>query len=63
MTSYGRRNPHCSNCGDLRGGPFGHETSECRLTDGMTDVELSKTMTEDKASEYLDVVITEGLGR
>lgn len=24
-----RRNPHCSNCGDLRGGPFGHETSEC----------------------------------
>lgn len=26
-----RRNPHCSNCGDLRGGPMGHETSECRL--------------------------------
>jgi len=25
----GRRNPHCSNCGDERGGQFGHETSEC----------------------------------
>lgn len=24
-----RRNTHCSNCGDSRGGPFGHETSEC----------------------------------
>ena len=24
-----RRNPHCANCGDLRGGPMGHETSEC----------------------------------
>lgn len=24
-----RRNPHCSNCGDLRGGPLGHEISEC----------------------------------
>jgi hypothetical protein len=24
-----RRNPHCSNCGDTRGGPVGHETSEC----------------------------------
>ena len=24
-----RRNPHCSRCGDTRGGPFGHETSEC----------------------------------
>jgi len=25
-----RRNSHCSNCGDLRGGPMGHEASECR---------------------------------
>jgi hypothetical protein len=24
-----RRNPHCNNCGDLRGGPMGHESSEC----------------------------------
>jgi hypothetical protein len=24
-----RRNPHCSNCGDDRGGPYGHEGFEC----------------------------------
>jgi hypothetical protein len=24
-----RRNTHCSNCGDIRGGPFGHEAYEC----------------------------------
>jgi hypothetical protein len=24
-----RRNPHCSNCGDDRGGPYGHEAFEC----------------------------------
>ncbi len=24
-----RRNVHCARCGDTRGGPFGHETSEC----------------------------------
>lgn len=23
------RNVHCSNCGDTRGGPIGHEISEC----------------------------------
>jgi hypothetical protein len=23
------RNVHCSNCGDTRGGPFGHEIAEC----------------------------------
>jgi hypothetical protein len=23
------RNVHCSNCGDTRGGPVGHEISEC----------------------------------
>lgn len=23
------RNAHCSNCGDTRGGPAGHEISEC----------------------------------
>jgi hypothetical protein len=22
-------NPHCSTCGDTRGGPFGHEAYEC----------------------------------
>lgn len=29
ITAKERRNPHCSNCGDGRGGPFGHEISEC----------------------------------
>lgn len=29
MTETRRRNPHCSNCGDTRGGPIGHEISEC----------------------------------
>ncbi len=24
-----RRNTYCSNCGDTRGGPIGHEASEC----------------------------------
>lgn len=24
-----RRNPHCSNCGDTRGGPVRHEAHEC----------------------------------
>lgn len=24
-----RQNTHCSNCGDTRGGPVGHEISEC----------------------------------
>jgi hypothetical protein len=23
------RNPHCSNCGSIKGGPMGHEISEC----------------------------------
>lgn len=25
------RNVYCANCGDTRGGPVGHETSECRF--------------------------------
>ncbi|WIM97823.1 hypothetical protein ACTOB_001377 [Actinoplanes oblitus] len=31
---HGRRNPHCSNCGDERGGPVGHEISECTFRRG-----------------------------
>jgi hypothetical protein len=23
------RNPHCTTCGDTRGGPYGHEACEC----------------------------------
>jgi hypothetical protein len=25
----GIRNPHCTKCGDLRGGPYGHQAYEC----------------------------------
>lgn len=30
-----RRNPWCSNCGDTRGGPVGHEISECQYRPGI----------------------------
>ena len=39
---FGRRNVHCSNCGDERGGPFGHETSECQYYPGMSVFVLTK---------------------
>lgn len=54
---FGRRNPHCSNCGDERGGPFGHEISECQYRPGMTAEELAKTMPPEKASRYWSVLI------
>lgn len=54
---FGRRNPHCSNCGDERGGDFGHEISECQYRPGMTAEELAKTMSSKKASRYWSVLI------
>jgi hypothetical protein len=54
---FGRPNTHCTNCGDERGGPFGHETSECAYQPGMTVPQLAATMPPDKASRYLDTVI------
>ncbi|RKN38465.1 hypothetical protein [Micromonospora endolithica] len=54
---FGRRNPHCSNCGDERGGDFGHEISECQYRRGMTAEELAKTMSPKKASCYWSVMI------
>lgn len=33
------KNRHCTNCGDTRGGPLGHKTSECAW-DGMTESPL-----------------------
>lgn len=54
---FGRTNPHCSNCGDERGGPFGHEISECAYQPGMTVTDLAATMPEDKRSRYLDAAI------
>lgn len=61
-TSYGRRNPHCSNCGDERGGPFGHEISECLYRPGMTVAELARTMPPEKASAYYDAQLDAYLG-
>jgi hypothetical protein len=55
--NFGRRNPHCSNCGDERGGPFGHEISECLYRSGMTAEELAATMPDDKALRYWGAVI------
>lgn len=39
---FGRRNVHCSNCGDERGGPFGHEISECQWYPGMSVHSLTR---------------------
>lgn len=55
--SFGRRNPHCSNCGDERGGPSGHGTGECRYRAGMTAEELAATMDDKKAERYWGVLV------
>lgn len=67
-TGFGRRNVRCSNCGDERGGPFGHETSECRWYPGMSVQELARMphLTERQAEvwdtyvdRYLDAALAE----
>jgi hypothetical protein len=55
--SVGRRNPHCSRCGDERGGDFGHEISECQYRREMTVSELAETMPPDKKSRYHEAMI------
>lgn len=57
MIPFGRRNVHCSNCGDERGGPFGHESSECQYRRGMTAGELARTMPPEKASRYWGMLV------
>lgn len=57
MSTFGRRNVHCSNCGDERGGPFGHEISECAYRSGMTVSELAATMPDEKRGRYYDAQI------
>lgn len=54
---FGRFNQHCVNCGDERGGPFGHEISECRYRSGMTAAELAATMSAEKAARWWDYLI------
>jgi hypothetical protein len=54
---FGRRNPHCSNCGDERGGPFGHEISECRYRSGMAAFEVAELLPEHRRGEFWDQAI------
>lgn len=54
MIGFGRRNPHCSNCGDERGGPFGHEISECRYRSGMTSGDVAELLPEARRPEFWD---------
>jgi len=54
---FGRRNPHCSNCGDERGGPVGHEISECRYRSGMVAWEVAQILPEHRRDEFWDVMI------
>lgn len=54
---FGRNNPHCVNCGDEHGGPFGHEISECRYRAGMTVVELADTMDPVRRSAYYETQV------
>jgi hypothetical protein len=70
-TGFGRRNTHCSNCGDERGGPFGHEISECRWKPGMTVTELTQQphmagregeIWDTYVDRYLDAALAEQAG-
>jgi hypothetical protein len=60
---FGRRNPHCSNCGDERGGDFGHEISECQYRSGMTAAELAATMPPEKWARYWAALVERYLER
>jgi hypothetical protein len=51
---FGRRNPHCSRCGDLRGGPFGHEISECQYRPGMTASEVAAILPPERRAAFWD---------
>lgn len=55
--SFGRRNPHCSNCGDERGGPFGHEISECRYRSDMTNADVAMILPPHRRDEFWDQAI------
>lgn len=54
---FGRRNVHCSNCGDERGGPFGHETSECGYRSGMVAWQVAELLPEHRRSEFWEQAI------
>jgi hypothetical protein len=50
--SFGRDNPHCSRCGDERGGDYGHETSECVYRSGVTVGDLARARPDRAAWIY-----------
>lgn len=41
---YGKYNPYCMICADERGGPIGHESSECAWRTASTEQDLAATM-------------------
>lgn len=41
---YGQYNPYCMICADERGGPIGHESSECAWRTAKNEAELALTM-------------------
>lgn len=41
---YGEYNPYCMICADERGGPIGHESSECAWREAKNGMELALTM-------------------
>lgn len=54
---FGRRNQHCMNCGDERGGPIGHETQECQYVSGMSAGELAQTMPSEKQARFWETAV------
>jgi hypothetical protein len=44
-------------CGDERGGPFGHETSECLWHPGMSNGEVAQLLPEHRRAEFWDQAI------
>lgn len=54
---FGRWNQHCMSCGDERGGPFGHETSECRYKPGMTATEVAELLPEHRRAEFWELCV------
>lgn len=51
---FGHRNTHCSNCGDERGGPLGHEKNECQYVTGMSASEVAAIIPPERRNEFWD---------
>ena len=56
-------NPYCMRCGDLRGGPYGHETNECKWNDPCAGCDCSKlgaSVCLRRAAENIAARVSEG---